>query len=230
MCTIAYAINRKVTPDEIRKMFTYNTHGAGYAIKRKNSVYYKKGFFDVNRFLDEVVNLDPPYVLHFRVATSGGVTKELTHPFVVTLKNKNENEGYAKSVLFQNGVTNFEELFFLLKALGVKLPEKINQVSDTLVIAKTLALIQKLNGNYKNFLEGLRSKFILFTNKKINVFGNFINKNGVLFSNDYWSYDFGFSYKRNIESFNVTPGIGFNQHLDDGNNEDYYIPYKYRGF
>jgi len=42
-------------------------------------------------------------VIHFRIASVGGVCQQLRHPFPITLKAGLEPRGRAKAVLFQNG-------------------------------------------------------------------------------------------------------------------------------
>jgi hypothetical protein len=70
-------------------MFNNNSHGAGYMIQRdgQGSITIQKGFADVKSFLNAInklnVSVNDVFVMHFRIATSGGVNKEMCHPFVI---------------------------------------------------------------------------------------------------------------------------------------------------
>ena len=77
------------TNKTIRIMFETNSHGAGYMLQRKSkgSIIIEKGFDNVDKFIKAVgklkVNKEDTFAMHFRIATSGGVNKEMCHPFVV---------------------------------------------------------------------------------------------------------------------------------------------------
>jgi predicted glutamine amidotransferase len=47
--------------------------------------------------------IKPPFLLHFRIATAGGVSKELTHPFPIEPTASLALEGECESVLMHNG-------------------------------------------------------------------------------------------------------------------------------
>ncbi len=74
----------------IRTMFENNNNGAGYMIKRAGGavIELKKGFFKVKHLLKslhkENIELDDTVVIHFRIATSGGIKPEMCHPFVAS--------------------------------------------------------------------------------------------------------------------------------------------------
>lgn len=66
-----------------------------------------------------------PHVVHFRIATVGGVCPELTHPFSIDERASIELEGEADSVLFHNGgVGDWKEMLFqAVCARNVKMPK-----------------------------------------------------------------------------------------------------------
>ncbi len=90
MCIIAVKEEGVKMPKEkiIRKMFSSNSDGAGFMIKRKRSseVTITKGFMTIESFLKAIAGADISdhdiVVMHFRIATIGGRTERLTHPFV----------------------------------------------------------------------------------------------------------------------------------------------------
>lgn len=75
----------------IETMWCRNHDGAGFMYAQGGVVHIEKGFMkldDFNKALDRVrktIDLDAvPVVLHFRIATHGGVNASNTHPFPVT--------------------------------------------------------------------------------------------------------------------------------------------------
>ena len=63
-------------------------------------------------------------VIHFRIASVGGVCDELRHPFPVTQKSKLAARGRTGAVLFQNGTWGgYTEALRFAKSEGHKLPE-----------------------------------------------------------------------------------------------------------
>ena len=79
-----------------------NPHGAGIAWREDGWVRYEK--------TDSVAKIHAlaraargEIVIHFRVASVGGIHPELRHPFPVTSRAGLCDSGSAKAVLFQNG-------------------------------------------------------------------------------------------------------------------------------
>lgn len=167
MCQIIIA-NRKLTIRELKENWECNKDGAGFVYKGK--VY--KGLMklvDLLRVYLNVVEKDTRerHVLHFRTATSGKVSEENTHPFIFS----------GHYALFHNGTISF---------LGDE------EKSDTRMLAE-LVLNSK---NFKKILQVITQNSInkftvvdLKTNK-IWTFGNFYEKNGLLYS----SYPYKYSY------------------------------------
>ncbi len=63
-----------------------NRDGGGYAFLKDGAVVIKKGFFDVGKLIEEYLqdfenNKESAFIMHFRTATHGGVSSQLTHPF-----------------------------------------------------------------------------------------------------------------------------------------------------
>lgn len=87
MCVICAspAGTRQPTIKEIKAMFEWNPHGAGYMVARGGKVQLHKGFMDIDDFLwalkSEHFTAKDPVVYHFRISTQAGVNPEMTHPF-----------------------------------------------------------------------------------------------------------------------------------------------------
>src|SRR3990172_6353129 len=86
-----------ITEETIRTMFEKNAHGAGFMIQRDGEeiINIRKGFVTVQHLLAYLKGLevkkDDIFVVHFRIATSGGIKKEMCHPFIVHRKSNKAN-------------------------------------------------------------------------------------------------------------------------------------------
>lgn len=89
MCiAILKPIGAEITDEEIRNCAYSNAQGGGYAfVGRKNRMWIRKGFFDVNKFIEAYREDErkfghtSPALLHFRIATGSKVNEENCHPF-----------------------------------------------------------------------------------------------------------------------------------------------------
>ena len=79
----------------MRACFNSNHDGAGFMYKRQgeNVVHVSKGFMTFYSFWEafkrtKLTDKDE-FVCHFRISTSGGISPEMTHPFIVD-KNKDK--------------------------------------------------------------------------------------------------------------------------------------------
>lgn len=90
MCVICYVPRGVRLPNKttIQNMWNTNPHGAGVMYKTRNGdVYYKKGYFDFDSFYEDLLKISDRAVeigIHCRIATSGGINKEMCHPFPLT--------------------------------------------------------------------------------------------------------------------------------------------------
>ena len=188
MCIIAVALERKLTYEEIKTCFANNRDGAGIAWSGNGKNFLRKGFMDVDEFIEFYRRVDAlPHVVHFRKATSGGVSPELTHPFVVDLRAPLDTSWSGrKPVVFHNGVIRgWEELFLrfipdIVRELrrsrkGSHLPS--GPWSDTRAAAVMAAYAGE---EVFSFLGG---KFAVLDRGRVRTYGEFVRENGVLFSN-----------------------------------------------
>lgn len=107
MCVImASTIGKRIPEDWLKAGYDANSHGAGLAWRgHKNVIHWKKGL-DLEEFLEEYRKIPEgtKHVAHFRIASCGGVLKELTHPFPLGDESSLALEGTTKGgVLFHNG-------------------------------------------------------------------------------------------------------------------------------
>lgn len=108
MCQILFCRSGNPPKEVLEFANERNPHGFGYAWTDDKVVHWKKGF-EAKQFEDKIQDfLDKPFpkAIHFRLATHGGISAELSHPFPIKRGNPLALEGEAKSVLFHNGVWN----------------------------------------------------------------------------------------------------------------------------
>lgn len=109
MCVIAYKPRGKSISDAtIRKMFYHNPDGAGFMYPSKGVVKYEKGFFNVEELIARYracVNDDMPSIIHCRIATHGGTSRALCHPFPIARHSKEfKQKGESFICMAHNGV------------------------------------------------------------------------------------------------------------------------------
>jgi predicted glutamine amidotransferase len=207
MCIIIYKPEGVVVPEKIfQKWLTNgesgNKDGAGIAVKVGKRVVWEKGFFK----LADTISVAGKYnvakcalVVHFRTGTSGGQGKELTHPFLISPKRSHK--------LLAGELANNEALIFhngILSGTGVTYQYYTTRAeSDTSTVAenlkaygKTIATNPKLLTGILNAVEASQ-KFLVMSNFGISLTDNFIEENGVFFSNS--------AYKSSIASVRTIP-------------------------
>jgi len=232
MCVITINKDKKLKTSDIKKIWSHNPDGAGIVYyDAKGNLLYKKGLMTLNDFLETYHKIPLPHICHFRLASVGGVSPLLTHPFPVY--ETNQIEGRAKALLVHNGhFSNYEMLYFFLLSRGVNFGE--GGVSDSFVLAKALSFLP--SHKMKNFIENINnnSKIVVaFNNYKIMKFGNFESKDGIEYSNLYWGYNYyKFNKTTNSIGFNPIKDYIFNYQPEDEPDDkigaENYIPYKYR--
>lgn len=94
MCVIAIKNKGVNMPDEktLKAMWTNNPHGAGFMYADYDGkVYIDKGYMDWTAFHERIKSFGDPetvrdmaVVIHFRIATHGGILPGNTHPFPVS--------------------------------------------------------------------------------------------------------------------------------------------------
>lgn len=78
--------NKKI----LQTCFLNNPHGAGFMWSDGKQVFYKKGYMTFTKFYKDLREIrekygdNIPYVLHFRIATQGGINARCCHPFPIS--------------------------------------------------------------------------------------------------------------------------------------------------
>lgn len=187
MCVIVICKENFISEEEIIQCHIANPDGIGIAWREKDYVYYKKGFMELDEFLKWYSNFQKkdifPHIMHFRLATSGGIKRNLTHPFPISFNNLNLEGKTKEGIIFHNGViSNWENYIPVIANYCIQKSMKFPKgpFSDT----RLAAILVKILG--KNILEILNGKWVYFTPQKLKTYGYFISKNGILFSNLTW--------------------------------------------
>jgi hypothetical protein len=195
MCVFFVCESKWPTEDELVAAGESNSDGAGIAWinHETKKVEWIKGLKDgheVQKILETGIIKHYPAIIHFRIASIGGVLPELTHPFPLTPQVPLELKGIANAVLFHNGTWNSwnASLMPALAAQNGKWPA--GPWSDT----RALAWFAARGGSnaidlvYDNTsLKGDRIA-ILSGDGKVYTRGHFDKKDGFLASNSSYEY------------------------------------------
>ncbi len=188
MCIIAYCKERKLNYSELTNCWCNNNHGVGVAWQSKGFVHFKKGFMELNdfkAFYDKFNHI--PHAVHFRTQTSGGVCKELTHPFVLDFKNPLEGKT-KQGVLFHNGIiTDWRSKLDIIAYYCIRKNKKfpVGKMSDS----RVMAILVKILGT--GYLESIAAydRFLIMRPNVVTLLGDWIKEDGIYFSNlDYEDY------------------------------------------
>ncbi len=189
MCVAIYKTAGIKTPslETLKECWNANPDGAGFAMRTpegsKYSIHIRKGFMQWKDFekayrKNKLDTYEGELLLHFRIATHGGISPGNTHPFPVTediklLQHTNILTDYA---LIHNGMLPIEPEF--------------RNISDTMEFCRRLS-----NGNFYRkipetlqLLEGfIRSnKIAVMTRDTVHLAGDWENIEGVYYSNTLW--------------------------------------------
>jgi hypothetical protein len=163
-------------------MINNNPDGVGVAWNDGKTVHFIKGLStadEVLRLYNENRVKLRQFVFHSRIATSGGISAEKCHPFVMSDKNTklDKTKGDAPCVCFHNGV------------LPIAIEKGLN---DTQTFIKThlfpLWECNKralLRGRFDNLISRAvsGSRFVIMGAKGLRLFGNWTKDNGIFYSN-----------------------------------------------
>lgn len=197
MCIILIAEDKKPTLKMLKKMEDSNRDGAGMAWRDKKTgcVHWVKGL-DSKGIYKQIQKVNLPFVVHFRIATAGGVSKNLCHPFPVCDSVPCYERGHMMnkrdSVLFQNGHWYSWDVSF--KQLNKYYPLPDGEYSDTRLVAYMIAKFGP-----KAFDKIHLGKWVLFSGTKLELFGGAWEEyEGFKVSNTFFAWDpvnYGYSYK-----------------------------------
>lgn len=175
--------------DVLKNCFEINSDGAGIMYTNKGNVCIEKGFDTFEKFwamiekLERKFNLtDLPLVMHFRISTSGKVDGGNCHPFPVAPDKKNLR---AKHVITDLGMAHNGVIYNYDKD-----PKK--ELNDTqCFIRDVVSVLKRLNNDFLedkkvlSMLEDIAESKLCFMDKngKITYIGDYIEDNGVMYSN-----------------------------------------------
>lgn len=223
MCIIAAKVSGVSIPSEelFHNMWSINSDGAGFMYTKNNRVIIEKGFMKfkdfmkrINALSSEIDTTATPMVFHFRITTHGGTRPENTHPFPITDNLSSLKKLRSNSVIgvAHNGIIPIT-------------PRK--GISDTMeYIVSQLAPLHRAMPNFLSNKDALlliknaiESKMAFLTaSGRIVTIGNFIEEDGILYSND--SY-LGYARYRSLSGFKSYGYGGWDDYEDY---EDVYRP------
>lgn len=185
MCVAIYKPENVKLPalEVLKQCWNANPDGAGFALltgEKKYAIEIHKGYMTWKSFVTAyekyLADFTGDLLLHFRIATHGGVSPGLTHPFSLTrdvklLKHTNVRTNYA---LIHNGM----------------LPIESDEGSDTMELCRRLSGLRTNIPEIFNLIEGMlgNNKIAVMTRDKVHLFGDWENIDGVYFSNLLWDW------------------------------------------
>lgn len=187
MCVIAiYQGGARPSLSDIEKMMKANSDGAGVAYNDGRRVYFRKGFTTaeaVKCFIDRIPETARDVVFHARIGTSGGISAQKCHPYIISGKNKELNKTIYKGAtpcVFHNGVLSIT-------------PE--SGLNDTQTFIKNVISplysarldLQAVKTLFNMAIKG--SKIAILTPEAVIKYGDgWQLKNGVFYSNLNWEW------------------------------------------
>lgn len=190
MCIIIGKIGGAKFPEmkTLEQCWANNPDGAGLMWAVNGSVFVQKGFMDYKHF-EQFINdmkrkhdLDKlPMVLHFRITTHGGTSAQNTHPFPITdeFHMLKKLQFKAPIAVAHNGIISMaddgKKLGLSDTQMFIKDYLSLMEFPRQLQTENGRELIEKLIESKMAFLEGTGT---------ISLIGNFVEDNGVYYSNN----------------------------------------------
>lgn len=241
MCLILYSPSVGKIPQRwLTNSNSSNPHGIGVIWRDENGLNLKKGmrYGELLFLMDKLErkNPDTPIAIHFRFATHGGKTAELTHPFVIEKENVDlDVVSSNKNIMMHNGVVSNLALSEVMHYAGVP-EERQKQLfslmhstgqdsySDTKVLAETLAYVgvQQQKAILYAIAKNESSKFLIWEPEaeQPDLFSSaFTNRDGIWLSN---TYSVENSYKSTYYSANSYVAPKSTTSTSTANNSNYY--------
>lgn len=192
MCIIIGKPEGEALPDEktLENCFENNPHGAGFMYRDKGIIQIRKGFMTLPDMLTALdgagVNEKHEIIYHFRIATAGSIKPENCHPFPASADITELRQAHIKTAygIAHNGILNYKE--DLENDLSDTMSFVINVLSHKDVISTFHE--QRIQEVLKPIISG--SKFAVMTPFETHLAGDFIEDNGLFYSNT--------SYKKQV--------------------------------
>lgn len=202
MCVIMVIKDQRPTEKMVEDAWFTNDDFGGVAWREGGLVHWKKGIEDVEEMKALIAVLPTPFIAHFRIASSGAVIPELTHPMPIDEEVPLFLSGTTGgSVLFHNGTWgkwqdySMDMTIHLRTAEGGKIKIPKGPWNDT----RTMAWAAAHYG--PEVLNFIGEKCVVFGPEDLQVFRkDWDMVNGVLCSNKHFD-----------RSWHQTTGQGFYQ-------------------
>lgn len=178
-CIIVCPKEKRPSLSVLQQVAAANPHGAGIAWRENGSIQYLKTD-DVTEIHRAANRARGEVVIHFRIASVGGVCPELRHPFPVTKRAGLCERAGAPAVLFQNGTwSDWREAVAEAVDDGHKAPA--GKMSDS----RAAAWLCHTLGRH-DWLKDVWSKWVYFSGTELVRYGEWREHDGMLFSNLHW--------------------------------------------
>ena len=156
MCIAIYSLKGTDIPSEdiLKTCFLNNPDGAGFAFNRGGKVHIVKGFMDYKGFISAFKKYDAEFgfkqrgvLIHFRIATHGGVNVGCCHPFPISSNEKQlkKSKTISDYAVIHNGI------IFLTA-------DKKNPLSDTMLFIRDY--LTKISSNRNWFYNKKNTELI----------------------------------------------------------------------
>lgn len=187
MCVAIYKPANIPTPDlkTLKECWEANPDGSGFAMYKNGSIEIHKGFMrwkDFEKAFKKygLSSFYGPLLLHFRIATHGNICKGNTHPFPIS---------NSKSDLQNTNLTCFKSDCLIHNGVLPITPSD-KAISDSMELCKRLSRFDSVTQAMDLLDEFLGSNKIAIMEHSgtVRLFGDWIDVDGVWFSNLIWQY------------------------------------------
>lgn len=184
MCIIAYKPAGVEMPDyeTLENCFYNNFDGCGYAYQLPSKQWQiRKGYFDLDDMVKDIhtsgITDDMPVILHFRIATGGGVSAGTCHPFPVSKKRAQlfALSTVSDTVVAHNGILFSVPIGSDMSDTQIFIRDILADIEHSLESKKVLKTLEKIISS---------DKMVIATKNKITLLGSWQGYKGVFFSNN----------------------------------------------
>ena len=190
MCIIAVKPAGVAVPsvEILTRLFNKNPDGAGIALATDKGVKIDKGIMTLNDFLTKAKKIptDSAAIIHCRISTSGGICRELTHPFILSgdINRMRKTQALTqREVVAHNGVfgefgskeANNDTTQFIINYLK-PLKDLAESAGETVQAERLKPIINKLVSGSRLVILDKTGRFTLYGN-------GWEENNGVYYSN-----------------------------------------------
>ena len=162
-----------------------NTHGGSIAWIDGKKVRWEKGI-NADQIFKITKTIKLPFIIHFRIATEGGICNELCHPFPINYNVDLRLKGIANEVLFHNGIWDEYKEYCLKVIFNHKLKFPVGKMSDSRALTW---LVYHFGKQILNLIGDSNNKIAILTPKGIKKYGSgWVDVKKVKCSNNYFEH------------------------------------------